>query len=451
MTPSVTRRTFVRTTAAAAALGAWFRTRRMSVAQETAGNQPALLGGQPAFRGSWPGWPQWREAWEPEIIKILRSGAWFRGARNRHVREFEAAYARLLGAQRCLATSSGTTALITSLHVAGVDAGDEVIVSPYTFIATYNAILTHKALPVFADTDPQTLNIDPATIESRITDRTKAILPVHIFGMPCDMDPILAVARKRELAVVEDACQAWLAEYRGQMCGTIGDLGCFSFQNSKHLTSGEGGAVTSNSGELVDRCQAYHDCGRATGTYQGSGYFTRGSNFRMQHFQAAMLLQQLDKLVEDTEVRRQNADYLTSQLQDLPGLTPAKLPENSRAVWHLYPLRYDTAQFHGLSRDGFLAALQAEGVPCSAVYHEQYHDGLLDEAIQSRGFQRLFGERRLKDYRDSFEGLTGNRQVCATTVALPQTVLLGKRSDMERIIDAVRKIQHHSEALAQRA
>ena len=282
--------------------------------------------------------------------------------------EFEAGYARLLGAKRCQATASGTTALITSLHVMGVDAGDEVIVSPYTFIATYNAVLMHKALPVFADTDPATLTMDPASIESRITDRTRVILPVHIYGMPCDMDPINAIAKKHGLGVIEDACQAWLAEYKGRMCGTLGDLACFSFQNSKHIPSGEGGAITSDSDELVDRCAAFHNCGRATGTFQGSGCFTRGSNFRMQHFQAAMLLQQFDKLVKETEIRQQNADYLSAGLKDIPGITPARLPENSRAVWHLYPLRYDAKHFHGLSRAGFMRALGAEGVPCSDGY-----------------------------------------------------------------------------------
>ena len=169
------------------------------------------------------------------------------------MQRFEAAYAELLGAKRCLATASGTTALIVGLHVIDVDAGDEVIVSPFTFIASYNAILLHKALPVFADTDPATLTMDPASIESRITDRTRAIMPVHIYGMPCDMDPIMAIARKHRLAVIEDACQAWLADYKGRKCGTIGDLGCFSFQNSKHLPSGEGGAITGNSDDLVDR------------------------------------------------------------------------------------------------------------------------------------------------------------------------------------------------------
>jgi perosamine synthetase len=345
-----------------------------------------------------------------------------------HVAEFETAWANLLGARRCLATASGTTALITSLYVVGIDAGDEVIVSPYTFNATYNAILLNKALPVFADTDPATWNIDPASIESRITERTRAILPVHIYGLPCDMDPINAIAKKHDLAVVEDACQAWLAEYKGKKCGTLADLACFSFQNSKHIPSGEGGAVTGNRDDLLDRCHAFHNCGRATGSFQGSGCFTRGSNFRMQHFQAAMLLQQIDKLVQETQIRQANADYLIAQLNEIPGITPARVPENSRAVWHLFPMRYDAEHFHGLSRAGFMRALRAEGIPSSTVYGEQYFDGMLDEAIASRGYQRLFGAKRLKDYRDSFEELDRQPQVCATTVALSQSMLLAEDS-----------------------
>jgi dTDP-4-amino-4,6-dideoxygalactose transaminase len=330
-----------------------------------------------------------------------------------------------------------------------VDAGDEVIVSPFTFIATYNAILVNKALPVFADTDPATLTLDPASIESRITDRTRAILPVHIYGMPCDMDPINALARQHKLAVIEDACQAWLAEYKGRKCGVLGDLGCFSFQESKHLPSGEGGAVTGNSDALLDRCQSFHNCGRAYGSFKGDRpYFTRGSNYRMQQFQAVLLLQQLDKLVHDTARRRENADYLTANLKQIPGIQPARLPENSRAVWHLYPFRYDAQPFHGLSRDKFIQALNAEGIPCGGGYHEQYFDGLLDETINARGFKRLFSAQRLKAYRDSFHELKGNHQVCATTVAMTQNLLLAERSDMDHIIEAIRKIHAQSAAIA---
>ena len=152
---------------------------------------------------------------------------------------------------------------------------------------------------MFADTDPATLTMDPASIESRITERTRAIMPVHIFGMPCDMDPINAIAKKHKLAVVEDACQAWLAEYKGRKCGTLGDLGCFSFQESKHIPSGEGGAVTGNSEELLDRCDSFHNCGRAVRDDQGQ----RLLHPRQQLPDATLSrppcsLQQFDKLVQ---------------------------------------------------------------------------------------------------------------------------------------------------------
>jgi dTDP-4-amino-4,6-dideoxygalactose transaminase len=448
ITPPLTRRGFIRQAAAGSAALTWLGTSGAPAVLAAEAAKPALLGGTPVHSGGWPAWPTWRESWEPAVLEVLRSRKWFRGS-GETVAQFEAAYARMMGAKRCLATASGTTALLVSLHVMDVDAGDEVIVSPFTFIATYNAVLINKALPVFADTDPATLTMDPASIESRITDRTRAILPVHIYGMPCDMDPINAIARKHKLAVVEDACQAWLAEYKGRKCGTLGDLGCFSFQESKHLPSGEGGAVTGNSDDLLDRCQSFHNCGRAFGGFKGGKpYFTRGSNYRMQHFQAAILLQQMDKLGVDTAQRRENADYLTAQLKQIPGIQPARLPENSRAVWHLYPFRYDAAPFHGLSRARFIQALNAEGIACGGGYTEQYQDGILDEAIASRGFKRLFSAERLAAYRESLNQLKGNRLVCETTVGMTQNLLLAPRGDIEHIVEAVRKIHAASEALA---
>jgi perosamine synthetase len=451
MKNKLTRRRFIRNTAASSAAVSLLGAQQAPFGFAAEAGKPALLGGTPTHQGPWPSWPAWRESWEPAVLDVLRSGRWFRGA-GEHVAEFETGYARLLGAKRCLATASGTTALLVALHVMDVDAGDEVIVSPFTFIATYNAVLDSKALPVLADTDPATLTIDPKSIESRITDRTRALLPVHIYGMPCEMDAINAIARRHKLAVVEDACQAWLAEYKGRKCGVLADLGCFSFQNSKHLPAGEGGAVTGDSDDLLDRCQAYHNCGRSFGNFKGSrAYFTRGTNFRMQQMQAVMLLQQFDKLVHETAVRQENADYLSAQLKDIPGIQTVRLPEQSRAVWHLYPFRYNAAGFNGLSRDKFLKALNAEGIPVSAGYHEQYFDGLLDEAIASRGFKRLFSTQRLKAYRDSFHELKGNKQVCETTVAISQNMLLAGRAHMDHIVEAVRKIQAHSGALVKLA
>jgi dTDP-4-amino-4,6-dideoxygalactose transaminase len=262
------------------------------------------------------------------------------------------------------------------------------------------------------------------------------------------MDTINAIAGKHDLAVVEDACQAWLAEYKGKKCGTLGDIAGFSFQNSKHIPSGEGGAVTSMDAELIDRAAAFHNCGRSAGSYQGRGYFTRGTNFRMQHYQGAMLLQQFEKLQKETRVRQENADFLTEQMKQIPGITPARLPENSKGAWHLFPFRYEASEFNGLSRPMFIRALRAEGVPCGGGYREQYYDGLLDEAIESRGYKRLFGAQRLKQYRDSFQELKGNREVCETTVTMSQNLLLAPRTAMEQIIEAIKKIQANSAALA---
>ncbi len=447
----MTRRDFVRTTAATSAALTWLGAKIAPNVFAADAAKPALLGGKRAHTGGWPGWPEWRKEWEPEILDILRSGRWSRAGGGGKVPEFEEAWAKLLGAKKALATASGTTALITSLYAAGVDAGDEVIVAPYTFIATYNAVLIQKALPVFADTNPETFTMCPKSIESRITERTKAILPVHIYGMPCYMDEINAIARKHNLAVVEDACQAWLAEYKGRKCGTLGDLGCFSFQNSKHIPSGEGGAVTGMNEKLVDKCHSYHNCGRSFGTNTGSGSFTRGNNFRMQHFQASILLSQFDKLKKETAHRQANADYLIAGLNEIGGIAPARLPENSRAVWHLFPMRYDEKQFNGLSKAKFMKALSAEGVPGHGGYHEQYNDGLIDEAINSIGFKRLWSAKRLRDYRDSFKELKGNKEVCETIIGMSQTVLLADRSAMDHILDAIRKIKAHSAELAKKA
>jgi dTDP-4-amino-4,6-dideoxygalactose transaminase len=202
--------------------------------------------------------------------------------------------------------------------------------------------------------------------------------------------------------------------------------------------------------DLIDRCNSFHNCGRSCGNFKGDGSFTRGGNFRMTQFQATLLLQQIDKLVRETARRRESADLLQAELPKIPGISVTRLPANSRGVWHLYPFRYDSRQFHGLSREAFIRAVSAEGVPLHGVYREQYFDGLLDEAIKSRGYQRLFGAQRLKAYRESFQDLKGNRETCNTTVGMSQSVLLADRTSIQHIVEAVAKVQAHSAALAAR-
>jgi perosamine synthetase len=410
-------------------------------------SKAAILGGKPVRTKPFPAWPVWDESAEESILSVLRSGNWFRGQGTK-VTEFEKKYAELIGAKRCLATASGTTALMVALHVLGVDAGDEVIVSPYTFIATYNVVFLTKALPVFADTDPETFQINPDKIEERINENTKAILPVHILGLPANMDKINAIAKKHNLVVIEDACQAWMAEWKGKKVGTLGDLGCFSFQNSKHLPAGEGGAVVGDNEEIMDRCCSFHNCGRPFGSVKRtSGYPIRGSNRRMQEFQAVILMSQMKRLEKDTQKRTENANYLTSRIKDIPGIVPHKLYEEvTRAAYHLYPFRYKKEHFNNLSRAKFLSALSAEGIPCSGGYGPQYNDGLIEEALNSPGYKRLYSRERLKRYRQELH-YPDNDQLCKEAVWFTQNMLLGPKEDIDDIADAILKVYENRDKL----
>jgi dTDP-4-amino-4,6-dideoxygalactose transaminase len=415
----------------------------------SASSRLAIQGGDPVRAEGWLRWPVWNNDAEEPMLKVLRSGNWWSGQGNNCTR-FEQEYANLIGAGRAVATASGTTALITALQVLGVDAGDEVIVSPYTFIATYNVVFNQKALPVFADTDQETFNIDPLKIEEKINDRTRALLPVHILGLPADMNRINAIAGKHSLVVVEDACQAWLAEYDGKMCGTLGDLGCFSFQNSKHIPSGEGGAVVGNDDALMDLCNAYHNCGRPYGDTMASmsGYPIRGSNKRMTELQAVILLSQMKRARKDADKRLENALHLDSKLKDIPGIITYRLTDGAdRSAYHFYPFRYKKEYFDDLPREKFLKALRAEGIPCMGGYGMQYHDGLIEEAIGSRGYKRLFSRERLNRYRDELHALPENDQLTREAVWFTQNMLLAEKSDMDDIIVAIRKVYDNRKEL----
>jgi dTDP-4-amino-4,6-dideoxygalactose transaminase len=411
-------------------------------------DKPAILGGQALRTKPFPGWPVWDKSAEESVLAILRSGNWYRGQGNT-VTEFEAKYAEMLGAKRCVCTVNGTNALLTALHILDVGVGDEVIVSPYTFIATYNVVLNSSALPVFADTDPETFQINPDKIEERITERTRAILPVHILGLPANMDKILAIAKKHNLVVIEDACQAWLAEWRGKKVGTLGNLGCFSFQNSKHLPIGEGGAVVGNDEEMMDRVMSFHNCGRPYGSVKKtSGYPIVGTNRRMTEYQAAIGLSQIKRIESDTQRRNENAQYLTSKIKDIPGIVPHKLYEGvTRAAYHLYPFRYKKEQFNNVPRARFLAALEAEGIPCSGGYGPQYRDGLIEAALSSKNFTRSFPKVRLDQYRKELN-FPANEQLCEEAVWFTQNLLLGPKQDIDDIANAIQKLYENRDKLA---
>lgn len=414
-------------------------------------DRPALLGGPPVRRDPFPSWPVFGEPEEQALVGTLRSGRWYRG-NGENVRRFEEAYARATGARRCLATCNGTSALFVCLNALDVQPGDEVIIPPYTFIATVNVVLRQFALPVFVDTDPETFQMDASKLEAAITERTRAIMPVHLGGNVCDMDRILAIARARNIPVIEDACQAHMAEWKNRKVGTLGAAGCFSFQASKNLNSGEGGAVLTDDESLYERAYAFHNNGsglKAIGT--NFVYASTGHNLRLTEFQAALLLQQMSRLDAQVRTRAANGAYLTSLLAQIPGIRPARQYAGCTLnAYHLYMFRYDPAEFSGLSRELFLKALRAEGIPAAGGYSPLNTQPFLKNTLSSRGYRRIFPEKILKEWPER-TACPANDRLCSEAVWLTQNMLLGPRSDMDSIAGAIERIRRHAADLARQA
>jgi len=416
---------------------------------------PAILGGAPVRdagqKPKWSKWPVWiPETDELRVLEVLRSGVW---SRADVVNEFEKEWAKAIGAKRCLTTVNGTNAMICSLVNLDVGGGDEVIVPPYTFIATPQAVLQTGAMPVFVDTDPETFQMDVSKIEEKITPRTRAILPVHIAGLPSDMEGIIKIARKHNLVVVEDACQAWLAEINHKKVGTFGNAGCFSFQNSKNIPMGEGGAIVSDDEELIDRCYSYHNFGKAYGSMidkHGSGYSMFGTKLRLTEYQAAIGLAQLKRLDSQTDARSANAAYLKSQLEQIPGIIPYKLYAHvTRAAFHLFLFRYKTEAFKGLPRAAFLKALSAEGVPCSSGYPTLNDKPYLNNAFQSKNFKKMYSADMLNfDKYLERNRCPQNDVICNEEgIWFTQDMLLGPKSDMDYIVSAIAKIHKNADSI----
>ncbi len=386
--PGVSRRSFLGAVVAAGTLRP-ARESFQSPPVVPSSKAPALLGGTPVRRTPFPSWPVADAREEDALIRVIRSGRWNRGE---NVSAFEKAYASLTGAKHCVATTNGTSALITSLGALGIGPGDEVIVPPYTFIATINAVLMMRALPVFVDSDLETFQIDARKIEQAITGNTRVILPVHLGGSAADLDTILEVARRRGVALVEDACQAHLAEWRGRKVGAYGRTGCFSFQASKNLNSGEGGAILSDDEALIETCYRFHNNSRGRrNTGDDFSYRSIGANLRMTEFQAAVLSAQMTRLESQARTRDGNAAYLTRLLEQIPGITPARMYEGcTRNAYHLYMFRYDPSRFAGLPRAAFLKALGAEGVPALSGYSPLNKEPFLEETLSGPGFQKIY-------------------------------------------------------------
>ena len=402
----------------------------------------ALLGGDPVRTRSFPSWPVFGAPEEARLLGALRSGAWGR-LDGEQVPELERRFAAMHGCEHGIAVVNGTVSLRIALLAAGIRAEDEVIVPPYTFVSTATAVIEANAVPVFADIDAATFNLDPRAVEAAITPRTKAIVPVHFAGLPADMDALAAIARDRGLVVIEDAAHAHAAQYKNRPAGSLGHLASFSFQSSKNLTAGEGGIITTNDPALADACRSIHNCGRVPG---GVWYehHTIAGNYRLGEFQGAVLNAQLDRLEEQARTRDRNGRSLASRLAGLPGVQPQRLtPDCTRHSSHLFMLRLDAGAF-GAPRDAVLRALEAEGIPCSGGYAFSLPDQPL---FRNKAFgPYLAGAAPRLDYPRGLCPVSD--RICREAVWLGQNLLLGTREDMDDIVRAFEKVWEQREALA---
>jgi len=407
----------------------------------------ALLGGQPVRSNKiWPAWPYVDEKMVEAIAKTARSGIWCRiQSPTGAVATFEKEYASLMDTKFSLGTGSGTQALNTCVEALGIGPGDEVITSPYTDMGTISSIITSRALPVMADLDPESFQLDPTDVERRITKNTKAIMPIHIMGQPCDMDRIMEIAGKHNLKVIEDACQAHLGEFRGKKLGTIGNVGCFSFQTTKTISCGEGGAIIGNDEALMDMCYTVQNHGTSR-----KGKSERiGSKYRMNEFEGAILRAQLEGVKDRFELRNKNAAYLTSKLKNFPGLVPQKLYEGTDSgSFYLYSMSYKKEHFNNVSRDIFLKALEAEGVSMNGYIKNGLHkEPWVDYILNLKVYQKMFSTQRLKDYREQL-ACPKCDQVCNDMVMLwASGPLLGTQTDMDDIINAIMKVHANRDQL----
>lgn len=392
----------------------------------------AIRGGELTKKKSFPKWPISGEEEKRFALEVIESGNWWRMSGDK-VKRFEKEFAEFLGVKNCLAVANGTQAIELALAGLGLQKDDEVIVSAFTFISTFNAPIYANVKPIPVDVDEETFCMIPETFERAITPNTKAVIPVHMAGHMCDMKKISEIARKHGLKVIEDAAHAHGAKYQGKPVGYYSDAATFSFQNGKIMTCGEGGAVVTNNDELYERLFLLHGVGRPEND-KGYHHVVLGNNSRMSEIQAALLLGQLQRVKEQNQTRIKNAKILDDLLSKINGIKPqGERCDVTVNTHYMYMFYYDKQEFHNCSREKFVEMLNAEGIPAFISYP------LLDET-------EFFIN---KDFRGYIEGDYSKEQlecpnaqkIAENVVWLPHYTLLGDSEDMAEIAEAIKKIQ----------
>jgi dTDP-4-amino-4,6-dideoxygalactose transaminase len=387
----------------------------------------AIHGGTPVRTAPIGRWPVFGQEEEELLLAALRSGVWG-SIDGTYVKRFEQEFAEVHDARHGVATVNATMGLSIALKAIGIQPGDEVLVPPYTFIATASAALMLGAIPVFVDVDPETLLIDPAGIDAAVTPRTKAIVPVHHGGSPADMDGVMAAAARHGLKVVEDAAQAHGAAWRGRPVGAIGDIGVFSFQSSKPVNAGEGGIMLTDDDTLDELMWSLRNVGRRRG---GAWYehVRLGWNLRLTEFQAAVLIGQLQRMPEQQAHRTASAAYLDAELARIPGVAPVRVPDGVTAhSWYTYHWRWLGAADGGLPKPLFAEALAAEGIPVFAGY------------VPLNRNQAIIDEIRRLGGREPGPCPSAERAATDEVMMFSLPILMGQRADLDDVVEAVSKV-----------
>lgn len=401
----------------------------------------ALTGGTPVRSQPWPAWPLHDATESAGLQRVLASGRWW-STEGSEVRAFEAEWAAFSGVPHCMAVTNGTHAIEVALAAADVGAGDEVIVPDYTFFATASAVATVNAIPVPVDIDPHTFCIDPAAAERAIGPRTRAIIAVHLAGHPADLDRLGELCKQHGLALIEDCAHAHGSSWRGQPVGSHGTAGTFSFQQSKLMTAGEGGAITARDDATAARIRSFADCGRQPGEWFYSHY-ALGGNFRLSEWQAAVLRAQLARFPEQHRRRDENARFLNAELARIPGVRPQQRdPRTTSQGYYCYVVAIDAAEF-GAPRDLVHRALAAEGMPLTMSYPPVHQ---IAAFARPGGFAPRHRDRRGWPDYGALE-LPESRKAAASTLWLRHVLLLADRADAAGLIEALAKVQRHAAEL----
>ena len=405
----------------------------------------ALLGGTPVRTHPWPQWPARGSDEERAVLAAVRDGDW--GGfplPNERSATFAAAFAERHDCEHALCVANGTVSLEAALQAMGVEPGAEVIVPAYTFEATASAALFSGCVPVFADIDPDTWCIDVESAAALVTERTQAIVPVHLAMTIADLDAIGTLAKKHGLAVLEDCAHAHGARWRGRGVGSWGNAGSFSFQTSKLMTAGEGGIVTTSDEAILDRLHALVNCGRQRpGAAEATAVI--GHNYRMTDLQAAILEVQLGRLDRQHEIRARNASRLRAAIDDIDGLANLRIDDRvtTQAIYQ-FVFRFDRDAFASIDRDVFVAALQAEGVPADGRFYESLpvSELLLPDPARYPAWSEALARRPAADCPNA------ERAAYRESVWLPHQLLLGTAADVDEIVEAVLKVQGSASDLA---